>query len=692
MIAKLKKFTFLIYHREYHDLLDTLREEGVVHIAEMGRSDEDEESADERTLMLKRYDKAIRVLNRLSSESEADKPGEAEKGNPDEVLRDVERLLEEREEISSAIQLMRSDAVKIEGWGDYDLKAIEKLPEKGWQFSFFSSPSKRFDEEWEKRYNIAVINQVRGKIYFVVLHKPDEVIDIDADPEKPGEKSAPQLYSEIEQMEARDREIVEELTGNARQWLDSLEDGKRELINSIEYSNAEKQGAEEADGKLIVLQGWIPEESAGELTGRLDKTGCYYMESEPEPGEKIPVLLRNNSFAKLFEPISKLFDLPDYRELDLTPFFAPFFMMFFGFCLGDAGYGLIFIGAGFLLYNRVKPSLRPIMSLAKYLGIATVLFGLISGTFFGMNLIDSGYRVTAESIAEAREDGVPTPVIEALSSMEGVRIEGRSDYLEEITATRATAIAGDLDQLPRPERETLMESVMESEVNPHRTALLRSAEPDFSLLKSFRHLMQEPINMFYLAILIGALQIIFGMVVKIINITIQKGFRYSLATVGWVLLIINLIIFKGGEAVGIIREGGGTTLFNIFAVISLVLIFLLNNPALNIFFRIGSGVWDTYNVLTGVFGDLLSYIRLFALGISSAILGFVFNDIASQFLSIPYIGWLFFVLLLLIGHSINIFMASLGGFIHPMRLTFVEFYKNAGFRGGGKAYKPFRVN
>ncbi len=132
-------------------------------------------------------------------------------------------------------------------------------------------------------------------------------------------------------------------------------------------------------------------------------------------------------------------------------------------------------------------------------------------------------------------------------------------------------------------------------------------------------------------------------------------------------------------------------LFNGLLIFSGILIFLLNTPGMNIFLRIGRGAWDTYSILTGVFGDLLSYIRLFALGISSSILGFVFNDISSQMLSVPYVGWLLFILLLVFGHSINIFMATLGGIVHPMRLTFVEFYKNAGFTGGGIEYKPFKI-
>jgi V/A-type H+-transporting ATPase subunit I len=107
--------------------------------------------------------------------------------------------------------------------------------------------------------------------------------------------------------------------------------------------------------------------------------------------------------------------------------------------------------------------------------------------------------------------------------------------------------------------------------------------------------------------------------------------------------------------------------------------------------NIGSGLWNTYNMVTGLLGDLLSYIRLFALGLSSAILGLVFNSLAIQMSGdIPVLNIVIMVVILVIGHSINIFMSGLGAFVHPLRLTFVEFYKNAGFTGGGKKYEPFK--
>jgi len=179
-----------------------------------------------------------------------------------------------------------------------------------------------------------------------------------------------------------------------------------------------------------------------------------------------------------------------------------------------------------------------------------------------------------------------------------------------------------------------------------------------------------------------------GIFIKIMNITRRKSFRHALSTVGWLLLIISLVIYYSG----IFDKNDIRYFFYGALALSGILIFFLNRPGENIFARIGSGIWDSYGMVTGLFGDILSYIRLFALGISSAILGFVFNDISLELLNIPYIGWLFFLVLLIAGHGINIFLATLGGFIHPMRLTFVEFYKNADFKGGGEKYQPFVIN
>jgi len=97
-------------------------------------------------------------------------------------------------------------------------------------------------------------------------------------------------------------------------------------------------------------------------------------------------------------------------------------------------------------------------------------------------------------------------------------------------------------------------------------------------------------------------------------------------------------------------------------------------------------------MVTGLIGDTLSYIRLFALGLTGSILGGVFNTLAFELTSNmnPFVGWIVTLFILLAGHAINFGLSLIGALVHPMRLTFVEFYKNAGFEGGGKAYEPFK--
>ena len=123
----------------------------------------------------------------------------------------------------------------------------------------------------------------------------------------------------------------------------------------------------------------------------------------------------------------------------------------------------------------------------------------------------------------------------------------------------------------------------------------------------------------------------------------------------------------------------------------LVLILLFTSDNKNIFVKLFKGVAALYDI-TGVFGDMLSYIRLFGLGTTGGILGLVVNSIASQLGAVPYVGWLLMGIMLIFGHIFVLFISALGAFVHPMRLTFVEFYKNVGFDGGGRAYNPLKRN
>jgi V/A-type H+-transporting ATPase subunit I len=197
--------------------------------------------------------------------------------------------------------------------------------------------------------------------------------------------------------------------------------------------------------------------------------------------------------------------------------------------------------------------------------------------------------------------------------------------------------------------------------------------------------------MFNLALILGGVQIIFGMFVKAYGIIRRYGWAYSIETWGWLILILGCIaMYLVSENELLPPDTARYVTYGILGVAGLF-IYILNTPGRNPLINIGAGLWNTFNMATGLLGDLLSYIRLFALGLCGGVMGYVFNELAMQLSGdIPVVSHLFMVIILLLGHSINIFMSCLGAFVHPMRLTFVEFYKNAGFEGGGKLYKPFR--
>ena len=193
-------------------------------------------------------------------------------------------------------------------------------------------------------------------------------------------------------------------------------------------------------------------------------------------------------------------------------------------------------------------------------------------------------------------------------------------------------------------------------------------------------------KMFNVAVGLGAAQVLFGQIVRIFNRTKQNGsFLYGLSTLGWVILMISGILVW----LGVIP--GTSILFYVLLAIAGVLIFFFNSPHKNPFINVGAGLYSCYEMATGVVGDLVSYVRLFAIGLCGAIIGQVFNALSVGLSgNIPVLSWIFMAVILLIGHGLNIFISALGAFVHPVRLTFVEFYKNAGFEGGGRKFTPFK--
>ena len=197
-----------------------------------------------------------------------------------------------------------------------------------------------------------------------------------------------------------------------------------------------------------------------------------------------------------------------------------------------------------------------------------------------------------------------------------------------------------------------------------------------------------------LSLAIGIVHLCLAMVVKTVYATRNKGFLGSLGVWGWTLLIVGGVALGTLAMLSLLPAGVVKVIFIVLGVVSALGIFLFNDIRRNPLKNIGSGLWEAYNTVTGLLGDVLSYLRLYALGLAGGMLGKAFNDIATMTLGDGSFGfgWFTFALILVIGHALNLAMCCLGAFVHPLRLNFLEFFKNSGYDGKGRVYNPLSSN
>lgn len=600
MIAKMKKLTFLVYHKEYDAFLNHIRDLGVIHVLMKSQGAAENSALQESIRWSSRYASAIKFLQGLNGTA-VHNQGDVLKGK--EALLAVETLQQEDQHLSQRLQTAEKELALLEPWGDFDLKNVKRLHDAGYQIGFYLCSDKQFSQEWIDKYNAVVINRVGAKVYFVTITPNHLMVELDVEAARLPETSLSSLKERLEMIHKEQEQIDTRLKQLAETVIPDLQAAQVDLHAQIEFSKVVLSTDSLADNKLMLLEGWAPSERVEEIKHFLSESEVYYEIAEPKPEENVPICLNNKGFFRLFEPIMRLYMLPKYNELDLTPFFAPFFMLFFGLCLGDSGYGLFMLLAVTiyrLIAKNITATMKPVLTLVQLLGVSTMACGLLTGTCFGFNL----YEI----------------------------------------------------QLP----------------------FFQSLKETISL---------DNQQMFNLSLILGGVQIIFGMILKAVNQSIQFGFKYAVGTIGWLLILVSTAI--AFAAPGFMSMGGNIHL--IFLALGGLMAYLYNSPDKNIFVNLGLGLWDSYNMATGLLGDILSYVRLFALGLSGGILASVFNSLAVGMSPDNVIaGPIVMALIFVIGHAINIFMNVLGAMVHPMRLTFVEFFKNAGYEGGGKEYKPFK--
>ncbi len=591
MITKMSKYSFILPTSGLDEFLESAQDLGLMDITRKSRAF----NKDSR----KMFDTAFSYRTAIKNLKAFDKNIEAsEKGLPsdgEELLAMTEDLFGRLKKQENSLKAFNREMAEASLWGDFDSNDISRIKELGYSIKFYSVPENKYDSTWENEYAIQILNINGGRIYFAVLFPEGEELPFKLIEAKFPEKSV----SEYESLVRETEKEISEIRSDIRHIADNVEIlvGENEKLKErIEMYMAKDSVQKEGEGSISILEAFAPVSQDGDITSFLDSKEVIYLKEEAKEEDNPPVKLKNNAFARLYEPIGELYMLPKYGELDLTPYFAPFYMLFFGLCLGDIGYGIVLVIVGMIAKIKL-PALKQYASLVQLLGLGSIIMPMLSGTFFGMKL---------------------------------------------------------------------------AEILP--------------MSDSVKGLFFSDIQMFWFAIIFGVFQIVFAKMLRGISQIIMKGIKYGLADIGWALLITSAAFgYAAMEGNDILPSSVMTGL----AAGGAALILLFSVTEGNIFLRVIKGVTSFWDI-TSVFGDVLSYIRLFGLGTAGGILGMVVNSVAGQMSGLPYVGWLFAGLMLLVGHIAVLFLSGLGAFVHPMRLTFVEFYKNSGFEGGGRAFRPFR--
>ena len=592
MISQMKKYTFLVFHRDYEPFLEQLRELGVVHITQKAAGLIENNEALQAALQ---HEDELRHL--------------LQQGAPDQ-------LLNERKEVSERIAAAQQAAQQAQVWGDFDAQRILELQAAGYTLRFFSCPTNAYKEEWG-----TVINEKDNKTFFVVVESEKLKVESEEDllshatPLPLPEKSAAQWNMEVEHLNG----LLAAANARIEAWqLANKEQLEKELVEArqqIDWQRVTLSTDKLAEGALCLLEGFCPIDKEAELNAMLAEAQVYYEETDPQKEDATPIKLRNNKFTQLFECLTGMYGWPNYNEFDPTPILAPFYLLFFAMCMGDAGYGILLIIFGLLLtYKKINiemfDGLGPIIAV---LGAGTFVVGLFLGTFMGIDLYNASWYPEA---------------------MKSVILQGE--------------IAGYNIQM-------------------------------------------------VCALAIGVFHICLAMVIKAVCYTLQNGFRNNVSTWGWALLIIGTIITLIISMVAELPENVTKITLITIAVLSALGIYIFNTPGRNPLINIGSGLWDTYNMVTGLLGDTLSYVRLFALGLAGGMLGSAFNNLGMMILGDgegSVVGMVLkglgAVAILVVGHLLNVALSGLGAFVHPLRLTFVEYFKNVGYEGKGEMYSPFK--
>lgn len=637
MIVPMKKVALIIRGDKRKETLKKLRKLGILQI-------EITEGSGEK---LEKIREQISLLEKASAYVQEKKQKKIEMIDTDvpqtlSIAKEVVALAEEKKDCQAERIAIAAELERLKAWGDFDPQSFRDLAEKGIEIELFEVPKSEY-EKLDDRVKILSLDETKTSVRFMLVRTgiegEAEVLDsLSSYRFKLPQVSAAKLSRKGEELNHR-IEVLDEKIASYAGYVSSMKKAMKACEKDVEFEvfatgmsdeNISTDGKEELS--VSYFHGYVEAENVELLKKEAKENSWGLVLEEPTEEDNVPTKLKNNKFVSLIYPLTDFLNVvPGYYEYDISGWFLVFILIFFGMIFGDGGYGLLITAAAAVPIVKALKSKKTVPStfiLVGLFGISTIIWGTLTCTWFGLG---------PEQLPE---------------------------WLKSLSIPVISNVYEDKIWVP---------FWMENGVG------LTTAQ-----------------NLQIFCFILALVQLLIAHIK--VAVTCRKSLKIlgeigsAIELIGMFYLVLSLVVNGEVFSFGLVISGIPVgTIAIVFVAVGFLMNFVFANYEGSIVKSILSSLVNIVSVLLGIFNlfsDIVSYIRLWAVGLAGAAISATVNELAGPMLG-NFAFMVFAIVLLVFGHGLNMILNVLSVIVHGVRLNTLEFSNHLGMAWSGYKFKPF---
>ena len=636
MIVPMKKVSLIIRDEKKNEVLKILRKLGMLHIEITEGSGERLASLQEQIALL---ESAVFIIGKKKN---AEQKGVSDK-EALSVAAKVQTLDKEKKQCQAEKITLYSELERLKSWGSIDPNSIKELKTKGYEIAFYEMPKAEYEILTENMKTVR-LNATKSTVRFMLLKSDLEEDENVVSSLRSYLLALPQISTDemnqrLSKLNVRIEEIDKMIAFHAC-YIDSIKRAiknteKEALFETYATGMASENLSPESKESVSVayFTGYIETENLDKLKETAASNSWGLLVEEPSMEDNVPTKLKNNKFVSLIYPLTDFLGIvPGYFEYDISGWFLAFIIIFFGIIFGDGGYGLLICAAAACPIIKsliAKKQISPMFLLIGLFGLSTVLWGTLTCTWFGLS--PEQLPVWLKSLS--------VPVISNVYSDKIWQPFWTNGTAGLTTAQNVQILCFSLGLI-----QLTVAHIKCAVRNKHSVKILGDIGSILQLL-----------GMYYLVL----------------------------------VLVVNPEVFGFGLVIGKIPVG---TVAVTFICVGFILNFVFSNYEGSIGKSILASLKNIVSVLLGVvnvFSDIVSYIRLWAVGLAGAAISATVNELAGPLLG-NFLFMIIAIILLVFGHGLNMILNVLSVIVHGIRLNTLEFSSHLDMSWSGHKFKPFK--